>query len=66
MEIHQLTANAHLEIATSDDNVTYTAFQNFVIGDYTARYFKFRVSFNFKRFSFNSCCSASISNNRYA
>jgi len=36
-------ANAHLEIATSDDNITYTAFQNFVIGDYTARYFKFRV-----------------------
>ena len=36
-------ANAHLEIATSDDNVTYTAFQTFVIGDYTARYFKFRV-----------------------
>ena len=36
-------ANAHLEIATSDDNVTYTAFQSFVIGDYTARYFKFRV-----------------------
>ena len=36
-------ANAHLEIATSDDNVTYTAFQTFVIGDYTARFFKFRV-----------------------
>jgi hypothetical protein len=36
-------ANAHLEIATSDDNITYTAFQNFVIGEYTARYFKFRV-----------------------
>jgi len=36
-------ANAHLEIATSDDNVTYTAFQTFVIGDYTARYLKFRV-----------------------
>ena len=35
--------NAHIEIATSDDNVTYTAFQNFVIGNYTARYFKFRV-----------------------
>ena len=35
--------DAHLEIATSDDNVTYTAFQNFVIGNYTARYFKFRV-----------------------
>src|SRR6056300_987150 len=36
-------ANAHLEISTSDDNITYTAFQNFVIGNYTARYFKFRV-----------------------
>jgi hypothetical protein len=35
--------DAHLEIATSDNNVTYTAFQNFVIGNYTARYFKFRV-----------------------
>ena len=36
-------ANAHLEISTSDDNSTFTAFQSFVIGDYTARYFKFRV-----------------------
>jgi len=36
-------SNAHIEIATSDDNSTYTAFQNFVIGEYTARYFKFRV-----------------------
>ena len=35
--------NAHIEIATSDDNVTYTDFRNFVIGEYTARYFKFRV-----------------------
>jgi len=35
--------DAHLEIATSDDDVTYTAFQNFVIGNYTARYYKFRV-----------------------
>ena len=35
--------DAHIEIATSDDNSTYTAFQNFVIGNYTARYFKFRV-----------------------
>ena len=35
--------NAHLEIATSADNVTYTAFRNFVVGDYTARYFKFRL-----------------------
>ena len=36
-------ANAHLEIATSDDNSTYTAFQLFTIGNYTARFFKFRV-----------------------
>ncbi len=36
-------SNAHLEIATSDDNSTFTTFQNFVIGEYTARYFKFRV-----------------------
>src|SRR6056300_1636046 len=35
--------DAHLEIATSDDNVTYTSFQNFVIGNYTSRFFKFRV-----------------------
>ena len=36
--------NAHLEIALSNDNVTYTSFRNFVVGDYTARYYKFRVS----------------------
>jgi len=36
-------ANAHLEIATSDDNITFTDFRNFTIGSYTARYFKFRV-----------------------
>ena len=35
--------DSHLEIATSDDNSTYTSFQNFVIGNYTARYLKFRV-----------------------
>ena len=35
--------NAHLEIATSSDNITYTEFRNFVVGDYTARYFKFRL-----------------------
>ena len=35
--------NAHLEIATSDDNTTYTDFRTFVIGEYEARYFKFRV-----------------------
>ena len=38
--------NAHLEIATSDDNVTYTSFRNFVIGDYTARYYKFKMILN--------------------
>ena len=35
--------NSHLEIATSNDNVTYTSFRNFVVGDYTARYYKFRM-----------------------
>ena len=35
--------DAHLEIATSDDNSTFTSFQGFVIGNYTARYYKFRV-----------------------
>jgi hypothetical protein len=36
--------NAHLEISLSNDNITYTTFRNFVVGDYTARYYKFRVS----------------------
>jgi len=36
-------ANAHIEIATSNDNVTYTDFRNFIIGSYTFRYAKFRV-----------------------
>ena len=35
--------NAHLEIALSDDNITYSSFRNFVIGDYTARYYKFKL-----------------------
>ncbi len=35
--------NAHLEIATSDDNSTFTDFRGFVIGEYEARYYKFRV-----------------------
>jgi hypothetical protein len=35
--------NAHLEIALSPDNITYTSFRNFVVGDYTSRYFKFRL-----------------------
>ena len=36
-------SNAHLEIAVSSDNSTFTEFKNFVIGDYTARYLKFRL-----------------------
>jgi hypothetical protein len=35
--------NSHLEIATSPDNIIYTSFRNFVVGDYTARYYKFRM-----------------------
>ena len=35
--------NAHIEIALSNDNITYTSFRNFVVGDYTSRYYKFRV-----------------------
>jgi len=35
--------NAHLEIALSNDGTTYTDFRNFVIGDYTAKYYKFRM-----------------------
>ena len=34
---------AILQIATSDNNVAYTGFRNFVIGEYKSRYFKFRV-----------------------
>jgi hypothetical protein len=36
--------NAHIEIALSNDNITYTSFRNFVVGDYTARYYKFRLT----------------------
>jgi len=35
--------NAHLEISLSNDNVTWSTYRNFVIGDYTARYYRFRV-----------------------
>ena len=35
--------SSELQIAVSDDNVTFSTFQDFVIGDYTGRYFKFRV-----------------------
>jgi hypothetical protein len=38
-----VNASSHLEIAVSDDNVTYTDFKNFNVGDYSGRYFKFRL-----------------------
>ena len=38
-----VNASSHLEIATSTDNSTYTSFRNFNVGDYSARYFKFRL-----------------------
>jgi len=36
-------SDTHLEIALSDDNVTYTPFRNFSVGDFSARYYKFRI-----------------------
>jgi|11_taG_2_1085331.scaffolds.fasta_scaffold04398_4 hypothetical protein len=38
-----VNASSHLEIATSNDNSSYTSFRNFNVGDYSARYFKFRL-----------------------
>ena len=35
--------SSELQIATSADGVTYTSYSTFVVGDYTARYFKFRI-----------------------
>ena len=32
-----------LQIATSTDNITYSDFRDFVIGEYNSRYFKFRM-----------------------
>jgi len=34
---------ADLQIATSDDNITYTAFRTFVVGDYSSRFLRFRI-----------------------
>ena len=34
---------SELQIAISDDNSTFTAFQTFVVGDYLARFYKFRL-----------------------
>jgi hypothetical protein len=38
-------AHTILEISTSDDNVTFSAFKPFTIGEHIGRYFKFRVLF---------------------
>ena len=35
--------SSELQIAVSNDNVIYSTFQDFTIGDYTGRFFKFRV-----------------------
>ena len=39
-------SDAVLQISTSDDNVTYSAFTSFNSGEYVGRYFKFRVLFS--------------------
>ena len=39
----EVNCAAELEIAISDDNNTFTPFQTFVVGDYLARYYKFRL-----------------------
>lgn len=36
-------SKAVLQLAVSNDNISYSPFKNFVIGDYSARYFKFRL-----------------------
>ena len=35
--------SAELQVATSNDGTTYTGFTTFVVGDYSARFFKFRI-----------------------
>ena len=39
----EVNCEAVLQIAISTDNVSFTAFQDFVVGDYLARYYKFRL-----------------------
>ena len=36
-------SSSELQIAVSNDNSTFSSFQDFTIGDYTGRFFKFRV-----------------------
>ena len=39
----EVNCASELQIAISTDNVNFTAFQDFVVGDYLARYYKFRL-----------------------
>ena len=39
-----INVRSFLQISTSDDNITYTEFRDFVIGEYKSRFFKFRLS----------------------
>ena len=39
----EVNCSSELQIAISTDNVNFTAFQDFVVGDYLARYYKFRL-----------------------
>ena len=39
----EVNCAAELQIAISTDNVNFTAFQDFVVGDYLARFYKFRL-----------------------
>ena len=40
---YAINASSHLEISLSDDGTTWSSYRNFVIGDYTARYYRFRM-----------------------
>jgi len=39
----EANCSSELQISVSNDNTTYTPFQTFVVGDYLARYYKFRM-----------------------
>lgn len=41
-----LDANASLQVSTSEDGITYTNWNDFIIGNYVARYIKRRVKFD--------------------
>jgi len=36
-------SDSHIEVSTSDDNITFTSFRKFAVGDYTSRFYKFRL-----------------------